>query len=356
MSTIDIIETRVRGFIEDIQHPNQKKKVNINDLEYQLEQQIEAYYNMDGYTLFYSAIEKLEGEGQLVPVKNAQQNGKFPSLPLYYWVNVKKEKTQWNRLDMLKLSNQFDFSFYEHNPEWQTKEEWKRIENLYTFLQSTKERLTVSIEERSVELFSHEKFLTDEMLFPEGKEFLNRIGVTIESLKCTKLDEPFVFWLKVGKEIKDIKRVLIVEKLSFFHTCVNLLEAGVLDYEPELIIYGEGKKIESSFSFFFRMFPKQEYLFYYIGDIDAESFSILSCLTKEHSDCCIQPALKIYRKMLEFTENAGNSNIQPKNIEHRNQFFKWFTDEEQAILMQLWLEEQRIPLEVLTIETWRRSM
>ncbi|MEH6943149.1 permease [Bacillus sp. JJ722] len=356
MSTIDIIETRVRGFIEDIQHPNQKKKVNINDLEYQLEQQIEAYFDMDGYTLFYSAIEKLEVEGQLTPVKNSQQNGKSPSLSLYYWVNVKKVNTQWNRLDMLKLSNQFDFSYYEDHPEWQTQDEWKRIENLYTFLQSSTERPMVSLEERSIELFGHEKFLTDEQLFPEGKEFLNRIGVAIEFLKCTKLDEPFVFWLKVGKEIKDIKRVLIVEKLSFFHTCVHLLETGALDYEPELIIYGDGKKIERSFSFFFQMFPEQEYLFYYVGDIDAESFSSLSCLIKDNSEYCIQPALKIYRKMLECVGQAVHSIKQTKNIEHRNDFYKWFTDEEQEILIQLWQEKQRIPLEVLTIETWRRWM
>ncbi|WP_042347799.1 Wadjet anti-phage system protein JetD domain-containing protein [Bacillus massiliigorillae] len=353
---MDIIETRVRGFIEDIQHPNQKKKVNINDLEYQLEQQIEAYFDMDGYTLFYYAIEKLENEGQLTPIRNMQQNGKSPSLPLYYWVNIKKATTQWNRLDMLRLSNLFDFSYYEHNPEWQTQEEWKRIEKLYTFLQSKEERIIVSIEERSVELFGHEKFLTDENLFPEGKGFLNRINVPMEELKCIELAEPFVFWLKPGKELKDIKRILIVEKLSVFHTCVDLLVSEQLDYEPELIIFGDGEKIENSFSFFFRMFPEQEYLFYYVGDIDPEGYSILNRLIEKHSDCCIQPALKIYRKMLENVEKANKQIKQVKNIEHRNHFFSWFTEDEQAILLQLWNEDLRIPLEVLTLETWRREM
>ena len=38
---------------------------------------------------------------------------------------------------MMKLSDQFDFSFYERHPEWQTKEEWTRIQHVYTFLNSS---------------------------------------------------------------------------------------------------------------------------------------------------------------------------------------------------------------------------
>ena len=66
MSTIDIIETRVRGFIADIQHPKQKKKINSNDLELQLRKLLDDYFEMDGYQLFHDAIEKLQAEGQLI--------------------------------------------------------------------------------------------------------------------------------------------------------------------------------------------------------------------------------------------------------------------------------------------------
>ena len=78
MSTIDIIETRVRGFISDIQHPKQKKKININDLEIQLRKLVDDYFEMDGYSLFYQAIETLQEEGQLSPIGNNQYNGKTP--------------------------------------------------------------------------------------------------------------------------------------------------------------------------------------------------------------------------------------------------------------------------------------
>ena len=169
--------------------------------------------------------------------------------------------------------------------------------------------------------------------------------------------EPFVFWMKQGKEMKDIQRVLIVENLSFFHTSIKLLEANQLDYEPELIIYGEGTKIERSFSFFFRMFPTKPYLFYYAGDLDAAGYGIFIRLMEKYPECSIQPALKIYRKMLDCLEQRNDQKQgQTQNLKYRDSFFQWFTEEEQALLLELWQENKRIPQEVLTIETWRRWM
>lgn len=353
--TINIIETRVRGFITDIQHPKQKKKININDLELQLRRLLDNYFEMNGYQLFYEAIETLQEEGVLSPIHNKQFNGKSPALPLYYWVNMRAQETKWDRLKMMRLSDKFDFSYYESHPEYQTKEEWERIEKLYTFLRNSEEREVVSVEERSLELFGHEKFLQDSELFPEGKGFLNRIGVPEEQLKMVKRGEPFVFWLKQGKEYKDVQRILIVENLAFFHTSIKLLEENALDYEPELIIYGEGKKIERSFSFFFEMFPQKNYLFYYAGDLDAEGYGILYRLMKNFPETTIQPALKIYRKMLECMDQRNVQNRgQTQNVVYRDAFFQWFTEEEQQQLQQLWEENKRIPQEVLTIETWRR--
>ncbi len=345
----------MRGFIADIQHPKQKKKININDLELQLRKLIDDYFEMDGYSLFYRAIESLQTEEQLIPIKNNQYNGRTPALPLYYWVNIKIQTAKWDRFAMMKLSDLFDFSFYERHPEWQTREEWDRIHHLYSFLQSCQEREFVSVEERSLELFGHEKFLLDGDSFPEGKGFLTRIGVSEDQLKMVNYGEPFVFWMKQGKEMKDIQRVLIIENLSFFHTSIKLLEANQLDYEPELIIYGEGMKIERSFSFFFRMFPPKNYLFYYAGDLDAAGYGIIIRLIEKYPDCSIQPALKIYRKMLECLEQSNDQKTgQTQNIKYRDAFYQWFTEEEQALLMQLWLDSKRIPQEVLTIETWRR--
>ncbi|WP_040209115.1 Wadjet anti-phage system protein JetD domain-containing protein [Neobacillus jeddahensis] len=355
MGTIEIIETRVRGFISDIQHPSQKKRINLNDLELQLRKLMNDYFELDGYAQFYNTIQTLQAEGELIPIQNNQYNGKTPALALYYWVNLKTQTSKWDRLEMMKLSDQFDFSYYERYPEWQSEEEWNRIQKVYSFLQSSQEREWVSVEERSLELFGHEKFLLDSEQFSDGKGFFTRIGITAEQLKMVNYGEPFVFWIKQGKAIDEIQRILIVENLSFFHTSIQLVEAGQLDYEPDLIIYGEGTKIERSFSFFFRMFPPKNYLFYYAGDLDAAGYGILIRLIEKYPASCIQPALKIYRKMLECMEQR-NDQKQGQTQNYLDDFLQWFTEEEQAILMQLWNENKRIPQEVLTIETWRRWM
>ena len=104
------------------------------------------------------------------------------------------------------------------------------------------------------------------------------------------------------------------------------------------------------------MCPEKPYLFYYIGDLDAESYSILIRLIEKYPDHSIQPALKLYRKMLECVNQVNEQKNQVKHEEHRDAFFAWFTEDEQAIMMELWKEEKRIPQEVLTIETWRRWM
>ena len=156
--------------------------------------------------------------------------------------------------------------------------------------------------------------------------------------------------------MKDIQRVLIVENLSFFHTSIKLLEADQLDYEPELIIYGEGTKLNEAFLFSFVCFQPKSYLFYYAGDLDAAGYGIFARLKEKYPECCIQPALKIYRKMLECREqrNDQKQGQTSKTSQYRDSFFQWFTEEEQALLLELWQENKRIPQEVLTIETWRR--
>ena len=61
--------------------------------------------------------------------------------------------------------------------------------------------------------------------------------------------------------------------------------------------------------------------------------------------------------MLECLEQKNNQKQgQTQNTQYRDLFLQWFTEDEQALLGQLWQENKRIPQEVLTIETWRRWM
>lgn len=58
--------------------------------------------------------------------------------------------------------------------------------------------------------------------------------------------------------------------------------------------------------------------------------------------------------MLECLEQRNEQKQgQTQNVKYRDAIFQWFTEEEQALLQQLWRENKRIAQEVLTIETWR---
>ena len=105
------------------------------------------------------------------------------------------------------------------------------------------------------------------------------------------------------------------------------------------------------------MFPPKNYLFYYAGDLDAEGYGILIRLMEKFPDMRIQPALKIYRKMLDCIDQRNDQNIrQTQNTNTVIPSSSGLRKRSKQLLLQLWQENKRIPQEVLTIETWRRWM
>ncbi|WP_050614593.1 Wadjet anti-phage system protein JetD domain-containing protein [Bacillus testis] len=214
----------------------------------------------------------------------------------------------------------------------------------------------MSIEERSLELFGHEKYLTDPKLFPAGPHFLARLGLSAGDIHAVSKSEPFIYWTKLGNNSQEIRNVLIVENLSFFHTAVSLLEEGNLDYNPELLIYGEGKKIERSLSFFCRQFPKNRPLFWYAGDLDPEGISIYIRLVEKFPEFRFALAVSIYERMLQHSSLANDAIGQINNGTHTELFLEEFSWELKQAMRQLLLKGKRIPQEVLTIETWKRGL
>lgn len=347
------IYKQIQSYLQSLQLKTKRKRLNITELEEYIRKNNTDYFELGGYQIFYEAICTLEQEDILIPMKSKKTNGRHPILTLDYWLQPKPITSSWDKVKMMKVSDRLDLSFYHRNLEFQTEEEWDNIERIYTFLQATEEKQMVSIEERSFSLFGEEKYLTDEKLFPSGKGLLSRLKLTFEDIYAQKFGEPFVFWLKPNTSLEEIQHVLIVENLSFYHTAISLLAQNKLDYLPEVIIYGEGKKIENSFSFFFKLFPKKTYNFFYVGDIDPEGFNIYARLTHKFEEHTIELATTIYQKMLTHHGKANQYTNQDKNISHFTFFLQQLADKEKEQLLQtLWKQNKRIPQEVLTIETW----
>ncbi|CAH0345732.1 Wadjet anti-phage system protein JetD domain-containing protein [Bacillus sp. CECT 9360] len=334
-----------------------KKKLNIEELEQFVITELNSfaeYQKLGGYQEFYNSIQLLKKDGVLVPVKKNKPNGRDPILPVHWWFIPPHNESKWEAIKMLQMSDKIKLNSYKSNPLLQTEDEWNRISSVYHFLKNSTNREVISREERSLELFNDEKFLSE----TEGRAFLSRIGVALGDLKAEAHGEPFVFWLQPGKELTDINTVLIVENKSFFHTCVKLMRRNELLLNPQVIIYGEGKHIENSFSFFFEMFPKNEYHFYYVGDIDPEGWGIYYRLLQNFPNTNFQLAVPLYQKMIEISKKDITVNHH-KNENHLgfiiNELDSRGEYEIKDNVNELWIQNIRIPQEVLTIETLSRG-
>ncbi len=211
----------------------------------------------------------------------------------------------------------------------------------------------VTREERALELFQEEKWLTSEL----GLQFLRRLGLSLADLKAKVYGEPFVYWPRPGISLSEAKQLLIVENLSMFHTCKRALEQGLDLYGliPDAIIYGEGKKIEASLPFYLEIFGDSAVQLFYAGDIDPEGWSIYARLRLKFPNYSIQLAASLYQGMAELASEPYQSFVgQQANELHFSsilQELSLISAHALRIINQCWTEQKRIPQEVITIET-----
>jgi hypothetical protein len=344
--------------------PQQRRKLDTNSAEIYIRSsyaESSYYQEAGGYIGLYSAMQDLLQQGRLEAISSAKSNGRQPELKASYWIIPHRIESTWDMLQMLKMSDLLQLHKYREQPNLQSAEEWQRIERVYHFLQERDNREWVTREERALELFQEEKWLSSEL----GLQFLRRLGLSLADLKAKVYGEPFVYWPRPGVPLSEAKQVLIVENLSMFHTCKRALEQGIelLGLLPDAIIYGEGKKIEASLPFYKEIFNQSDIQLYYAGDIDPEGWSIYARLRAKFPEYPLQLAASFYGCMTElagmpFQSIAG----QQSNEVHFSTILREFelvaniSEQALAIIKQCWTSQTRIPQEVITIETLQRMM
>ena len=283
-------------YFKTIQLPTRRKKLNIQQLEdYLIKDKFKdpIRYQIDnGYRSFVQVMQELTDEGVLTPVKKSPLNGRRPSLHTEWWLEKAIVEIQWSDRQILAVSDELNMTKYRLHPEWHTDIEWQRIHAIYQFIKQKDQYTWVTREERSFQLFGEEKFLAS-----EGTTLLQRLQLSLDDLKARVYGEPFAFWPAPHADIRDAKTVLIVENQSFYHTCRLLMNNGkaVSGIHPDLLIYGEGKKIEKSFNFLHDITNSAELTIYYVGDIDPEGWGIYVRLKDTYPSANIQLALSIYK-------------------------------------------------------------
>ncbi|WP_423798181.1 Wadjet anti-phage system protein JetD domain-containing protein [Neobacillus sp. SAB-20_R2A] len=344
------------SYFHTLQLPARRKKIHIQQIEdYIIKEKFKdpvRYQMENGYRNFVEIMLELSEEQIITPVKKSPLNGRRPSLHSEWWLEKANVQPQWSDMQILALSDLLNLAKYRQHLEWQTIEELERVQAIYTFLKQKDQFTWVTREERSFQLFGEEKLLAN-----EGAVLLQRLQLPLEALKARVYGEPFAFWPAPNRDIRLAKTVLIVENQSFYHTCRLLMNMGkdISGIRPDLLIYGEGKKIEKSFNFLRDITSHHDVSIQYVGDIDPEGWGIYIRLKDTYPEANIRLAVPIYEAMIKQNLSNKTETNQNENLIYLARIideFKQHGHPELAEQIQLlWEQKRRVPQETLSLDT-----
>lgn len=352
----DRVYENVIKFIKNYMETNKRKRFELDELEdyiIHIYGGKSGYEKNGGYFKLYVGILKAVDEGKIRAIKSSNYNGMNPPLKTKWEILQKESVGQWDKNEMLKMSDLLDFKYYERHPEYENSVEWEYIRNIYSFLKERDNREWASLEERSLELFYDEKFLYSKRKDKIDNKILTRLGLDYEDLKMKKYGEMFIYW---NRGIDKIKNVIILENHSTFFSYKRACEMGVDIFGdlPDLLIFGQGKKIINSFSFIEELTSPLKLEILYFGDIDPEGFMIYRSFKERYKDLNINLQIKAYVQLLEIGNRKYPCVGQRKNIRDLNfvldEFHAHFLDEYGEMLKNLWNEDRRIPQELINYE------
>lgn len=282
--------------------------------------EIQEYFKIESYSKLVELIKGLVIEGILLEVKASKSNGMNP--PLYNKYRVKPKGEELSALvESINYGFPLEFSreFYLNNLKKYDSDK-EDVDRLAEFYRNNREALgiTLSINERSFQIWGREKFLKD----GGGQGILKNLGLLLEDLNVYTTPEPFVYF-SCNKERN--QKVLIIENKDTWYSIRKLMLQGqrmFLGEALDTIIYGNGKGIEKSLEEY--EFTVEDYLLkpakvLYWGDIDYEGISIYERLKKRYSEKFnIDVFKKAYILMLNLAEDRKlqpYSEKQNKNTE-----------------------------------------
>jgi hypothetical protein len=326
-----------------------------------------AYLAAGGYHNLYQLLKKMEAGSKIRAIKSADFNQRQPQLK-ERWQLIKEESSGWQEKEILKLSRQLKLNYYLKRPEQQSGELKDRLFRLCNFLSTKSEREWASREERSLELFADEKFLSR----AEGKKLLNNLDLSLADLKAQQYNHLFVYWTLKPDQIKNI---LIMENHSAFIGAKKSLARGIDIFEQgfDTVIFGQGKRIVNSFSFLEELLgldreaeamtdrsAKIDQLkIYYAGDLDPEGLAIYTALKDKYPDFAIKLLGEYYQLLLEESDgfypcqkrqNKNQQVLARVEAELREQGFAELAEK----LQRAWENDLRLPQELVTLEVYKK--
>lgn len=351
-----MVDKKINKFLLELKRKS-KKRFDLDSLERSIIDNYRGnniYLANGGYLELYNQINRLKEDNSIKEIKSSNYNGLNPPLKTKWEIVIKEDIDKWDKSKILQLSDCLDFSYYVNNPKDQTDLEWEYIENIYRFLKSKDYREWASMEERSLELFYDEKFLTNRKETVRGKYgILSRLKLSSEDLKMKRYGEMFLYW---NRGTKDIKNIIILENHSTFFSYKRMAEENkdIFGFYPDIVIYGEGKKIENSFSFIEEIADQSKIKVLYFGDIDSEGFGIYYRLKDRYPSIDIRLQYRAYKDLIYLCSRNYPLGGQKKNQLYLERFLHEIEndlDKEQIEKLQyIWDNDFRIPQELIDYE------
>jgi len=159
----------------------------------------------------------------------------------------------------------------------------------------------VTVNERAYELFGDEKFFKGaDKARSRGELILNRLGLNYQNIGCQETLEPFFSFAKKDFHSHNERKIYIIENKDTFWSFKENVMLGSAAFAVDMLIYGEGRKILSSFKFIeeYEVNPKTDEVFYF-GDLDPEGINIYSELAAGYPEYKITPFYAGYEAMLD---------------------------------------------------------
>lgn len=337
------------------------------------------------YEQQYQYILTLLSKGRIKPLKASGTNGKHPALYREYWLSEKEQDySTWEQELKYQLHPLISIDYYlSHLKNYGQDRQW--ILRLSEYLRQNREKLEdrESVNERSFEIWSREKFLSR----GPGKRILKNCGLSEGFLNIYQTTEPLAYYTHTRQVPQNI--LILENKDTFYSMRRHLLEesvsvpgerAGIRERsnhelegksgitEPEgrilgmemgTLIYGAGKGILRSFRDF--DLCVEPYMkdggnqMYYFGDLDYEGIGIYESLADTVSGRWeIVPFVKAYEAMLEkadrtcgFADLPDTKEQQNRNIQEK--FFSYFQTESVSRMKEVLVSGKYIPQEILNI-------
>ena len=293
-------------------------------------------------------------KGKVTKGRTATRGGTYKEFSLI----AQKEQLSENDLREIRLSYHplMQMRFYVSNAV-QYKKDYTYLSQINDFLRNKASYANeeISKNQRSYEIFRDEKFFGSDVC----KKILKRISLDEQVFNFYETYEPFFYYrCRVQNTEKKYRNALIVENNDTFYSIKRMIQRtkkrfAFDDVEIDLLIYGEGNKINRSIEFIEEIKDSsEEVTFYYFGDMDFEGFSIANKLMTNNPDYKILPAFHLYqqslKKVASFDELGFIKNDQKKYEPSHNEFLNLLDASSKESIIALLSEGKYIPEENLT--------